>query len=62
MTRWDPDAFNTGILDFAAGMSIDDNPYDIEVDDFKHDSWEEGWIKASNSSFCRRLNNRIGSH
>jgi len=45
MTQWDDFAFNEGWAAFFNGNSIEDNPY---TDPFLHDSWEEGWIAASN--------------
>lgn len=47
MTRWDDKAFAEGIAAYRAGLSIDANPYDHGTK--VYDSWEEGWIKASNN-------------
>lgn len=48
MTNWDRIAFEAGRYAFRSGRSISDNPNNQERDTWLYDSWEEGWIKASN--------------
>lgn len=49
MTAWDGEAYHQGWLAcHVHKQPIDANPYDVETNAFLHDSWQEGWINASN--------------
>ncbi|QIG76531.1 hypothetical protein EVC27_006 [Rhizobium phage RHph_I1_6] len=55
-TNWHQRSYDDGRKANREGLSIDDNPFDIDNKEewFFHDSWQEGWIYESNRSNRQR--------